>query len=74
MQLHHNGTLIENLFIDEVKWTSNERYSVQTHTSTPGVTGFDLVLSGLEQFDDKVYRCDVQGYESREATVTVLGK
>ena len=73
-QLYHNGTLLANLFSNNDSWTSNPRYTVHRHASTPGVEGFDLRITQLEEFDDKIYACEIKLFDSRRATVTVLGK
>ena len=73
-QFYHNGTLVNNFFSNNNSWTNNPRYSVQPHASIQGVEGFDLKITQLEEFDDKIYQCDVLQFESLRATVTVLGK
>ena len=73
-QLHANNTVVKTLFYNDHNWTDSTRYTVHRHSSTAGVTGYDLRIADIERFDDKVYRCDVQGFEYRQAILTVLGE
>ena len=65
---------VNDIYMGSPSWPEKDRYTVIAHPQRSGY-GYDLVISEISHYDDRMFECQVGNSELRgKAEITVLGE